>query len=442
MPMKILFASMPAAGHFNPLTGLAVHLRAQGHDVRWYTGPTYGPKLAELGVPHFPFVRATDVNGENIAERFPEYKDLGAGPKAIAFALEKVFFGNLEAHLEDVTELRAGFPFEAIVFDGAFYAGRLVAETLGVRAYAVWPGPTPAPRSKEAPPPFFGLQPARGPIGKIRDWFVWKLVESSMKGGMKILDDVRARHGLPPYRGSLVDFHNETSAAMLLWGVPSLDFPRTDWPKNARFAGPLLPYSKPSAALPAALEEKLAKHGGRCVVVSQGTIDNRDASKLFVPSLEALAGTSRLVVATTGGLHVDELRRRFPQENVVVEGWIDFGALLPRAELFISNGGAGSVMYALVNGAPVLAAGKLEAKNDINARLHYRGLGIDLRTERPTAKQIARGVERVLGDPRYRENVARVRAELREHDTCAIVERALLEGRAEGAASDPLPMVC
>ena len=35
---KILFASMPAEGHVNPLTGLAKYLQAKGADVRWYTG--------------------------------------------------------------------------------------------------------------------------------------------------------------------------------------------------------------------------------------------------------------------------------------------------------------------------------------------------------------------------------------------------------------------
>ena len=36
--MKFLFASLAADGHFNPLTGIAVHLREKGHEVRWYTG--------------------------------------------------------------------------------------------------------------------------------------------------------------------------------------------------------------------------------------------------------------------------------------------------------------------------------------------------------------------------------------------------------------------
>jgi UDP:flavonoid glycosyltransferase YjiC (YdhE family) len=424
--MKILFASMPVDGHFNPLTGIAVHLRKKGHDVGWYTGPSYAEKMARLDIPHFPFERATEINGDNLTERFPEYSKLGEGPRAIAFALEKIFFGNLEAHLRDITALRARFRFEAIVFDAGFYAGRLVSEKLAVPAYPIWPGPTPAPTSKEAPPPFFGLKPARGPFGALRDWVVTKLLASSMKSGMEIWHDLRAREGLAPFRGSLMDVHNDTSRTMFMVGAPGLDFPRRDWPKNLRFVGALVPHKRTGRTLPDVLREKLARSGGRVVVVSQGTIDNRDPDKLFVPSLEALADGNGLVVVATGGRHTDTLRRRFPQEQVVIENWIDFDLLMPHATLFICNGGYGSVLQAIAHGVPLLVAGASEAKNDINARLDYCGLALDLRTERPTRRQILRGVERVLSERRYRENIARVRAELATYDAFAIIEREVV----------------
>jgi len=427
--MRILIASLPLDGHFNPLTGLAVHLRKRGHDVRWYTAQSYAAKLAALEVPHYPFVRASDINGENLAEHYPEYKDLGVGPKAIAFALEKVFFVNLEAHLHDVVELSVAFPFDAIVFDGAFYAGRLIAEKLGVPAYPVWAGPTPAPVSKTAPPPFFGLKPMGGPFGKLRDMVVMKLLRSSSKNGMKIWNELRSREGLAQWDGNLFDIHNDTSAAMFMVGTPNMDFPRDDWPEKLKFVGPLVAHRRSpssSASLSTVLKAKIDVHRDRVVVVAQGTIDNRDPDKLFVPALTALAGSAYLVIATTGGLHKDELRRRFPQDNVVVENYVDYGALMPHAALFISNGGYGSVMQALANGVPLLLAGKLEAKNDINARLDYRRLGLDLRTERPTPQQIRRGVERVLSSPEYRQNVTKLRDELAGYDPFSIIERCVV----------------
>ena len=80
---------MPFDGHFLPLTGIAHHLRINGHDVRFYTGPSYAARLAGLDVAHLPFRRATEVNGENVAEYFPEIEKL-KGPKRIAFDLEKI----------------------------------------------------------------------------------------------------------------------------------------------------------------------------------------------------------------------------------------------------------------------------------------------------------------------------------------------------------------
>ena len=166
-PMRVLFASMPFDGHFLPLTGLARHLRRHGHDARFYTGPSYAQRLAALDVPHLPFRRATEVNGDNLAEHFPEVAKL-KGPKRIAFDLEKVFFGNTKAHFDDIREIRAEFAFDTLVADGAFYAAYLVAKKLGVPVFGVGPGPTPAPTSPTAPPPFFGLTPAGNPIGRLR----------------------------------------------------------------------------------------------------------------------------------------------------------------------------------------------------------------------------------------------------------------------------------
>jgi MGT family glycosyltransferase len=423
---KILFASMPFDGHFNPLTGLAVHLRERGHDVRWYAGPSYATRLAAIDVPRLPFHRATEVTAENLVEIFPEYEKLGTGPKAIAFALRELFFGNLEAHYRDIVELREEFVFDALICDTAFYAGCLVAETLEPRVYTVAAAPTPAPTSKQTPPPFFGLAPARSLLGRIRDRILSALVKSSTKSGMKVLHDLRAREGLPRYGGSVFDLHVGTARRMFQIGAPGLDYPRTDWPKQFEFIGALLPHRKPGAVAALPCEDALARFRS-VVVVSQGTVDNRDPDKLFVPSLEALAGSEHLVVVTTGGRHTSELRRRFPQDNVVVEDWIDFHALLPRADLFICNGGFGSVLLALSNGVPVLSAGKLEGKNDVNARLAYAGVGLDLGSERPSAATIARGVKRVLGDPRYAANVGRVRAELESYRPFEIIERALAE---------------
>lgn len=414
---------MPFDGHFLPLTGIARHLQLEGHDVRFYTSPSYARRLADLEVAHLPFRRATEVNGENIAEHFPEIEKL-KGPRRIAFDLEKIFFGNTKAHFDDIREIREEFAFDALLADGAFYAAYLVARKLAVPVYGVGPGPTPAPTSPTVPPPFFGLTPATNPLARLKHRAVRAMVESTTKPGMRAFNELLASEGLPRYERSVFDLPWEAATRYFQTGVPEMDFPRDDWPANHQFVGPLLPPRRTEhAELP--FDDKLRRFES-VVVISQGTVDNRDPGKLFVPALTALAGTEHLAIACTGRRHTEDLRDRFPHDNVVVEDWVDFDTLLPRADLFICNGGYGSIMHALMNEVPILSAGKLEAKNDINARLAYRGLGLDLGTERPKPSQISANVERVLGDPTFRTNVARVAAALNATRPFETIEAALL----------------
>ncbi len=174
------------------------------------------------------------------------------------------------------------------------------------------------------------------------------------------------------------------------------------------------------------------------IVLSQGTVDNTDAEKLFVPALDALKGGSHLVVATTGGKNTDELRRRFPEANVVIEDFVDFDLLFDHADLFICNGGYGSILSALSHGVPILSAGTREGKNDINARIDYCRFGVDLKTERPTPEKIAKGVRRVLGDKRFAQNVERIRAEFRTYDPLDLIDGYITAGDAASLSELPL----
>ncbi|MCA1681230.1 MAG: glycosyltransferase, partial [Actinobacteria bacterium] len=337
-------------------------------------------------MPHLPFRRATEINGDNIAEHFPEIENL-KGPKRIAFDLEKIFFGNTKAHFDDIREIREEFPFEVLVADGAFYAAYLVAKKLELPVYGIGPGPTPAPTSPTAPPPFFGLTPATNPLARVKHRIVGAMVKSTTKPGMRTFNELLASEGLPAYARSVFDLPSDAATLFFQTGVAGMDFPRSDWPANHRFVGPLLPPRTAAGTQELPFADKLAQYGS-VVVVSQGTVDNRDPDKLLIPALTALANTDHLVVACTGRRNTDALRARFAHDNILVEDWVDFDILLPRADLLICNGGYGSIMHALMNEVPILSAGKLEAKNDINARLAYRGFGLDLKTERPTPTQI------------------------------------------------------
>ena len=144
-----------------------------------------------------------------------------------------------------------------------------------------------------------------------------------------------------------------------------------------------------------------------------------------MPALEALKDGPYVVVATTAGRQTAELRRRFASSKVMIEDFVDYDTLFPHADLFVTNGGFGSVLAAMRHGVPVIGAGKTEGKNDIDARVGYNRLGVDLRSERPRQARIRAAVRRVLADPTFAANVAALRAELESYDPMARIEAAL-----------------
>ena len=420
--MKALFASLPAAGHFDPLTPIATHLADRGHDVRWYAGPQYATKVERLGLPVLPYQRATEITAGNLDDLFPERARL-KGPKQISFDLEKFFVSNVEHHFLDIVDIRETFDFDVLVCDGALYAEQLVAERLGVPVFAVAPSPVlPGP---DDPPPFFGFRPARTVVGRAVHAVARRMQVATMKAGVQTYNDLLTANGIDPIGAG--GFPAEPMAAarrVFLNGCPGLELRGYRPPANAEFVGHLRPARGPDAGatpLPAAVLETER----RVVVVSQGTVDNTDPSKLIVPTIEGLRDLPALVVATTGGAHTDELRDRFAGPGVVIEDHLDFDALFRRADAFVCNGGWGSILSALHHGVPVVGAGTREGKNDNNARIAHRGLGVDLRTETPKPDQVAAAVTRVLGDPTIGQNVARLRDELDSYDTLAIVEQAI-----------------
>ena len=357
---KFLFATMPFDGHFNPLTGIAMHLHRQGHDVRWYAGPSYAPKLRALGIPHYSFERAREINGENIGEVFPERAKL-SGPKLISFEMTNIFVANCGAHFADIAAIRDEYPFEAFVCDEALFASKLVSEKIGVPVYAVGLGPITA-NSREAPPHFFGLRPARSFIGRLRDRAVRAMTDSTMKTGLRIYNELLQSEGLEPLDAprDFFDIPTDASTCFFQSGVPGFEYPRSDMPPCLKFVGALHPHRR-SIETPFSGWEAVDAHES-VVVVSQGTVDNKAPEKLIEPALQALSGTRHLVIATTGGVGTASLRERFPGANILIEDYVDFDRLFDRGDLFICNGGYGSVMLALSKGLPVLAAGVREGK--------------------------------------------------------------------------------
>lgn len=139
-----------------------------------------------------------------------------------------------------------------------------------------------------------------------------------------------------------------------------------------------------------------------------------------MPTLQALAHLPVRVLATTGGRATEALMEALPG-NARVREFISFGRWLPETALLITNGGYGSINYALDCGVPLIVAGTGEDKLEAAARVVAAGCGISLHTSTPTAEQIPAATMRILQQPIYRQRAALVREDYARHDALTAI---------------------
>ncbi|MBV9908643.1 MAG: glycosyltransferase, partial [Hyphomicrobiales bacterium] len=232
---------------------------------------------------------------------------------------------------------------------------------------------------------------------------------------------------------SMPIFHSavELADAYMQLSVPRFEFPR-QIPPSVHFVGtpPIIPGQAP---LPPWAHEL---DGSRKVVlVTQGTVANHNFGLLIAPTLAALANEPDvLLVATTGGRPVEAIPGAVPS-NARVASFLPFEWLLPRVNALVTNGGYGSVNQAMSFGVPLVTAGMTEDKADVNARVAWSGVGVNLATNEPTQEALRAAVRTVLDRPAYRLRASQMADEFGRVDTrsevLSIIKQAVVNQKLE-----------
>jgi UDP:flavonoid glycosyltransferase YjiC (YdhE family) len=227
--------------------------------------------------------------------------------------------------------------------------------------------------------------------------------------------------GVGPVSRHLFESVVELADAYMQLTVPRFEFPR-DIPSSVTFVGtpPIIPNQVP---LPAWAHEL---DGSRKVVlVTQGTVANHDFDLLIAPALAGLANEpDLLVVATAGGRAVGDIPGPIPG-NARLASYLPFEWLLPKVDVLVTNGGYGSVNQAMSFGIPLVTAGLTEDKADVNARVAWSGVGINLATNNPTPQALREAVRTVLDKPDYRSGASAVADEFKTIDTRSEILRII-----------------
>jgi UDP:flavonoid glycosyltransferase YjiC (YdhE family) len=412
---NILFATTPAAGHFNPLTGLAKYLNETGNEVRWYTSKDFKPNLDLLAIPHYPFKQAQDINFKDLNSYFPEREKLKSPLERMNFDMINLFANRSTEYFADIREIREELAFDMVVCDNTFSAIPIISTLLNIPVVVIGVMPL-AERSAHLAPYGLGILPAKNFLENIKNKLMNAVLRNILaKKSIRSFQRTLKPYGISDTNRPLLDLLVKKADLFLQIGAPEFEYERPDLGKNIKYIGGLTP-----AAAPANLwDDERLRHYKKIILVTQGTVE-KNLQNLIIPTLEAFKLSETLVIVTTGGNQTSELKKLYDMDNVIIEDYIPYEFIMPHVHVYVTNGGYGGVLQSIKYGLPVVAAGVFEGKSEICSRIGHFDYGIDLKSETPESESIKRAVNEVFYNDLYRTNVGKLASIFRNMNSLLI----------------------
>lgn len=422
--MKILIASTPASGLFNPLLAIGRILIAAGHEVTGLTGTGFRQRVEGIGAKFHPLPAQVDFDPGNIHAAAPELKNTPPGPAWLRISLERIFVDSIRHQHEGIGEVLRDFPADVIIVDDMFFG--ILPMLLGPRsnrpAIVVCGTSVLHWRREDGAPVFSGLPPAVTKAQFDEYAIIARDYDRVVNQPLVLrLNQVLGELGLGPVHVPLLESVVDLADVDMQLSVPGFEYPRA-MPATVNFVG-ALPIIPNQAPLPSWAREL---DGSRKVVlVTQGTVANHDFNLLIAPTLKALADERDvLVVATAGGRPIEAIPGPIPG-NARLASYLPFEWILPKTDVFVTNGGYGSVNQAISFSIPLVTAGLTEDKAAVNARVAWSGVGIDLATNQPSPENLREAIRTVLEKPSYRARASVLAQEFAGIDTRSEILRII-----------------
>jgi UDP:flavonoid glycosyltransferase YjiC (YdhE family) len=242
----------------------------------------------------------------------------------------------------------------------------------------------------------------------------------------------RARHRLPPI-GSLLEVLAHGTFT-LYPDDPDLT-PVAGAPRSHRFLGPVC--WQPEVAPADALEPELSRLLERGLPLIYVTLGSSGALGPLPLVLEVLARLPVVAVLATA----DRVSPASVPGNVLSRPFVRGTDLARRAALVISNGGSTTGYQALAQGTPVLGLPSNLDQFLATRAIDDAGAGLSVPARRVTRASLVAALERVLGEPDFRDKAREVGQRFARHDAAEqfrrLVSEATLPGIRENIASAP-----
>jgi MGT family glycosyltransferase len=382
----------PATGHLFPMVPGFLELQDRGHTVHLRTDPKHVDAVRAAGLrnvegvdPRILEIPATDYEVSSPKERLTRgLEDLmRRGPYEMA---------EVRA---DIERLRP----DALLTDMNAYGAVVAAEATGLPWASIQPTLLAYP-TDEVPPFGFGLKPLGGPVGRLRNRAMNRVMVSVYsKAMMPGINRLRADAGLAPLRNA-IEHVVRPDRLIVLTGEP-LEYPRTGLPEMFRHVGPQI--WEPEAPTP----DWLLEEGDPWVLVTCSTEYQGDET-LARAAIEGLRDERVRVVVTLADAYGADLPSA---PNARVERFVPHRQVLERAGAVVCHGGMGIVQKAVTAGVPLAVVPFGRDQPEVARRVVECGAGVSLASSKLTPERLRQAVRQAMSRrPAAQAAGARLRA--------------------------------
>ncbi|MFO0552932.1 MAG: glycosyltransferase [Polyangiaceae bacterium] len=397
--MKFLFVIPEAGGNVPSQLTVARSLLERGHGVHVLGDAAVESDARAAGASFSPFRHAPHHHMRSVTDDV--IRDWEASTTITSFKRygDLMFFGPAAAYARDVLEAAKELRPDAIAVDFLLFGALIGAEKSGVPTAMIIHQPYTVP-SPGATPVGFGLPRARGPLGRVRDALLRRVVLLSFGSGLPKLNAARVEHGLPPV-ANIVEHLSEPKRTLVLTSQ-AFDFVPDPLPAGVRYVGPQLDDPTWAAPWTSPWPED---HKDPLVLVSLGsTFQNQGA--LVRRIIEALGSLRVRGLVTLGGQFAGD--HFTPPSNVVVVPSAPHAAVLPRARAVVCHGGHGTVMKALSHGLPIACVPLGRDQLDNGRRAEACGAGLTLKKGAST-EELRAAISELVSDGPHRAAALRMK---------------------------------
>ncbi|RBQ20844.1 glycosyl transferase family 28 [Spongiactinospora rosea] len=402
--MRVLMTTLAQASHYYSQVPLAWALRAAGHEVRVASQPMLTDDILASGLPAVPVgtdhvlqqMRQDLAMAGNVT--FPKMYEERDEPPTWADALDfemlttalMLMAANNDTMVDGLVSYARSWRPDLVISEPYTYAGGIAAAACGAaHARLLWGLDAPGSARKV----FNELrdrQPEQHREDPVAEWLTWTAARYDVPFGDHLITGHWTIDPLPKSLRLPVD-------------VPTLGMRYI--PYNGRSVIPdwlLEPPAKPRV----------------CLTLGLSGRDFMGADP-FSPAelVDAMADLDIELVATLSGAQREGLEK--VPDNTRIEDFVPLQALLPTCRATIHHGGFGSVGGALINGVPQITIADMWDTPVKGQMIEDQGAGLFFRPERMSAQTVREGVERLLSEPSFADNAARLRAELLAEPTPA-----------------------